>query len=456
MSLMVSVSGVRGVVGEDFNPEVVMRYVRAFSTLLSKRGSSRTGAVVVGRDTRKSGGTLSLVTVGTLSALGVDTIDIGIAPTPTVLLSAREYGCSGGIAITASHNPEPWNALKFCTSRGLFLSADQVSTLQKGARENTFTWADAEGAGRLERRDDALRIHIERVLRHLNVSRIRERAFTVVVDPGGGTGAVVDREFLEELGCRVVGVNDRVSGSFPRGPEPVPANLGSLCEAVLRHHADVGFAQDPDADRLAVVTDAGRPIGEEYTLVLAGEAQLRKKKSAVVCNLSTSLMVDRLAERHGVTVERTSIGERNVTQRMLDTGAAFGGEGNGGVIVSSVNPCRDSLVGMGLILELLTGIDIPLSKFVEGLPSYCMMKTKRPFPEADRDSLTGRFLAEGHARFPEHRLTREDGIKFHNSSEWIHLRFSNTEPVIRVIAESPSRDRTEELVSWCTRTLDGM
>jgi phosphomannomutase len=471
MPLLVSVSGVRGTVGDDFNPASMIPYLRSFIGVLesSPGSSSAPPRIVIGRDTRESGSFMEKIAEGTLNALGYDTVNIGVAPTPTVLLVTRELGCRGGIAVTASHNPPQWNAFKFCTGRGLFLTPDQVRLLEQGAaspgarRQDTGSqevsppggespgipypaWRTPRELGTASSREDAVQLHLDRVVGNLDAEAIRRMRFRVAIDPCGAAGTRVDRPFLESLGCTVAGIHEERSGAFPREPEPLPEHLGPLGEAVRSSGSHVGFAQDPDADRLAVVDERGRPVGEEYTLVLAGEAWLRRRGTGLVCNLSTSLMVDRLAERHAVDLVRTRIGEIHVTETLLDRGFDLGGEGNGGVIVPSINPCRDSLVAMGLILELLVAENRPLSQIVEGLPSYVMMKTKLSLEKQDPSSLYRHLLKSGPGLFPRHSCDTVDGVKYHTKREWVHLRLSNTEPVVRIIAESETLKRTEELV----------
>lgn len=452
MPLLVSVSGVRGTVGEEFNPGSMIPFLRSFIGVLERSPAGRDAPprIVIGRDTRESGAFMEKIAEGTLNALGYDTVNIGVAPTPTVLLAARELGCRGGIAITASHNPDPWNAFKFCTGEGLFLGPGDVQFLKEGVRaagEDLPPWRPPHALGTGTRREEAVMLHVNRVLESLNTGAIRGMKFRVAVDPCGAAGTAVDRPFLESLGCTVQCVNGERSGTFPRGPEPLPEHLESLCEAVGSGGCQVGFAQDPDADRLAVVDERGRAIGEEYTLVLAGEAFLRRRKTGIACNLSTSMMVDRLAERHGVDLVRTRIGEIHVTETLLDRGFDLGGEGNGGVIVPSINPCRDSLVAMGLILELMAAENRPLSHILGRLPSYVMMKTKHPLQSMDSKVLYQRILQNGTSLFPGYSCNTLDGIKYHTNSEWMHLRLSNTEPVVRIIAESEAEKRTRELVA---------
>ena len=267
-----------------------------------------------------------------------------------------------------------------------------------------------------------------------------------MIDPCGSAGSVIDRKFLESLGCTVYGLHEQVSDIFPREPEPVPGNLAELSREVLKQKAHIGFAQDPDADRLAVVSEQGKPIGEEYTLILAGENYLRRKKTDIAVNLLTSMMVDDLAMRYNASVYRTKIGEINVTDTLLEKGLAFGGEGNGGAIIPQINPCRDSIVAMGLILELLAIEKRPLSQIILDFPSYCMKKDKIIHDGRDIDELYNRFLPLSKSHFMNYSYNKNDGIKIYNKEEWLHIRASNTEPAVRIMAESRDKNRTAKLI----------
>jgi phosphomannomutase len=442
MSLMVSVSGVRGVVGEGLTPHAVMRYTCSFVRITGKKR----GTYLIGKDTRRSGPAIERIVEGTISSLGHDVVNIGVSPTPTVLFCTRKLGCNGGIAITASHNGPAWNALKFCDSRGLFLDEAGIKALSREDGPSP-SWKRSGSIGSITSNSMARMLHIDEVLQFIDEKRIREQKFRVAIDPVGSSGTAVDTEFLERLGCSVFGVHDRPIGTFPRGPEPVPENLEDLCRLVRSKEADIGFAQDPDGDRLSVVSEEGVAIGEEYTLVLAGESYLRHHRSDVVCNLSTSMMVEDLADRFGVAVRRTKIGEINVTKGLLSHKASFGGEGNGGVIITTVNPCRDSIVGMGLILQLLAESGKTVSDIVSIIPVYHMRKEKLDLGCMSSDLLYERLRREAEKYFYNYELNTLDGIKYHNKSEWIHMRLSNTEPVMRIMAESATSERTNELIT---------
>lgn len=451
---MVSVSGIRGIVGESLTPSAVMRYTRGFVRVTGKKN----GVFLIGRDTRASGPAIEQVVEATVTSLGYNVINIGIAVTPTVLYCTRSLGCCGGIAITASHNGPEWNALKFCSDQGLFLEAPAVEKIEMFATTDDLqdAWVRYDRLGSLSGNPDTYRMHIDAVMKAIDTERIRRKRFVVAIDPVGGSGTAITREFLERLGCTVVGVHETPQDDFPRGPEPTPKNLSDLCRLVKKRGADIGFAQDPDGDRLSVVSEKGEAVGEEYTLILAGESYLRHTRTDIVCNLSTSMMVNDLAERFGVSVTRTRIGEINVTRGLIDRGASYGGEGNGGVIATGINPCRDSIVGMGLILQLLAETNENVSRLVGTFPAYYMDKQKLSFEPrrtensskpAQQKELYGRLRKMVENIFNTHEADTLDGIKLYNKYEWIHLRLSNTEPVIRVMAESGSAERTAELIS---------
>ncbi len=445
MPLMVSVSGVRGIIGEDLTPPVIIKFVESFIHTLGNPA----GKILIGRDTRKSGNFIENIVEGSIIALGHDVINIGIAATPTVLLLTRKSNCIGGIAITASHNPLQWNALKFCDEKGLFLIEKDVEKIRNRVFRTESPddcWSGFKALGTSYQEKEASLVHIEDVLKHIDHDHISEKKFKIAIDPVGGAGCVISRPFLEKLGCTVIGINEKSMPVFPRGPEPVPENLSKLCDLVISSKADIGFAQDPDGDRLAVVSESGVAIGEEYTLVLAGDAYLRKHRTNIACNLSTSMMIDDLAKRYSVDVFRTKIGEMNVTARLLENKISFGGEGNGGVIVPEINPCRDSITAMGLILELLAATKATVSGLVEGFPSYTMKKVKVPAGIITKDEFYKNLFESVENHFPGYTVDTLDGIKISNGSEWLQIRFSNTEPVVRIMSESSSADRAEELI----------
>jgi len=350
--LMVSVSGVRGRVGDGLTPAVISKFAAGFGAWALERGGSRT--IVVGRDSRVSGPMFHRATIAALQSVGCDVLDVGLAPTPTIQMAVEHAHAAGGLAITASHNPIEWNALKFIGSSGLFLDAEE-GTAMRAVVERDITYATWDKLGTVTQDTNAIDRHIQRVLSlpFIQADRIRERAFRVALDCANGAGGAILPELLERLGCKVTGVNLETDGRFKRPPEPVAANLGELERLVLHVGADIGLATDPDVDRLALVSDAGRAIGEDWTLALAARLALRYRPGPVVANLSTSRIVDDVAKEAGTSVIRAPVGEVNVALRMRSEGAAIGGEGNGGVILSELHLGRDAPVGVAMLLQML-------------------------------------------------------------------------------------------------------
>lgn len=440
--LMVSVSGVRGRVGAGLTPEVVTRFAAAFGAYAARRTPGR--PVVIGRDSRVSGPMfLRAATAGLMSA-GCEVVEVGIVPTPTVQLAVEDLEAAGGLAVTASHNPVEWNALKFIGPSGMFLDAEE-------AAEMLALLEDPPRAGWEDLREvradgEAVERHLARIraIPFLSADTIREQRFTVALDCVRGAGGNIFPQLLEELGCTVHAINLETDGRFPREPEPVAENLGELERLVRETGADVGFATDPDADRLALVSDHGRAIGEDYTLALAAKLVLGHRPGPVVTNLSTSRLLEDVAEEAGVTLHRAPVGEINVARRMEREGATIGGEGNGGVILPDVHLTRDAPVAAALILQLMAETGRPLSTLASGIGRYEIVKDKVARPsgslEAAYDALERELGAPA--------ADRQDGLRLSWPEErrWAHLRPSGTEPIVRVIAEAPTREAAAELV----------
>jgi len=449
--LMIGVSGIRGRVGEALTPEVVARYAAGFGAWASRRGHSK--RVVVGRDSRVSGPLFHRVVISALQSVGCDIIDIGLTTTPTCQLAVEHHHAAGGLMISASHNPIEWNALKCIGPTGLFLeNAEGVE--MRALIEQGIPRAKWDELGGLEQDDRAIERHIERVLAipYVDVEGIRRRQFHVALDCVRGAGAVIMPALLERLGCRVTAINLETDGRFPRPPEPVPENLGELERLVLQSGAVIGFAVDPDVDRLALVSDSGKAIGEDYTLALASRLVLRHRSGPVVTNLSTSRLIEDVAAVAKADVVRAPVGEVNVAVRMRDDRASIGGEGNGGVILTEVHLGRDAPIGAALLLQLLHEENKPLSAIVSTLPRYAIVKDKLDRPNASLDSV---YLALRSA-FPDASADTQDGLRLSWADRWVHIRPSGTEPIVRVIAEAPSDGEARELVRRSRLPLDAL
>jgi len=450
--LMVSVSGIRGRVGEALTPEVVARYAAGFGAWASaKRGAS--SKIVVGRDSRVSGPMFHRVVLSALQSVGCTSIDIGLTTTPTCQLAVEHHHAAGGLMISASHNPIEWNALKFIGPTGLFLEASEGAEM-RALVEQGIPRATWDKLGSIESDDRAVQRHIDRVLAipYVDVEGIRRRNFNVALDCVRGAGAIIMPALLERLGCRVTAINLETDGRFPRPPEPVAENLGELERLVLQSGSVVGFAVDPDVDRLALVSDEGKAIGEDFTLALAARLVLRHRHGSVVTNLSTSRIVEDVATAANAPVIRSPVGEVNVAVRMRDEKAPIGGEGNGGVILSEVHLGRDAPVGAALLLQLLHEEDVPLSRIVSELPRYVIVKDKLDRPEASLDTVYDALRSA----FPGAAADSQDGLRLSWPDRWVHVRPSGTEPIVRVIAEAPTNQEALELVRRSRAPLDAL
>jgi phosphomannomutase len=386
-----------------------------------------------------------------LQSVGCDVIDVGLTTTPTCQLAVEHHHAAGGLMISASHNPIEWNALKFIGAAGLFLEADEGQEM-RALVERGIPRATWDKLGSVTQDERAVERHLERVLAipYLDVKGIRSRRFKVALDCVRGAGTVIMPALLERLGCEMVAINLEPDGRFPRPPEPVAENLGELERLVLDSGAAVGFAVDPDVDRLALVSEQGRAIGEDYTLALAARLVLRHRTGAVVTNLSTSRVVDDAVRTAGATVLRAPVGEVNVAVRMRDEGAPVGGEGNGGVILSEVHLGRDAPVGAALTLQLLQEEKRPLSAIVGDLPRYVIVKDKLDRPSASLDSV----YAALRTAFADATADTQDGLRLAWADRWVHVRPSGTEPIVRVIAEAPTEREAKDLVRRSREPLE--
>ncbi|MBK9473768.1 MAG: phosphoglucosamine mutase [bacterium] len=442
MPLRVSISGIRGVIGDGLDAVGVARWASAFGAWLPP------GPVVVGRDTRPSGPMVLSAVTAALNSTGHDVVDIGIATTPTTEVAVQHGPAVGGIIITASHNPQQWNALKFLRGDGLFLSAADNAEVTKRleAGDGHVGW-DRLGHVTLQAGADDLHLDAVCAVPWLDVAAIRARGLHVVVDAVEGAGGSIVPRLLERLGVRCTPLYCGLTGNFPHDPEPTPAHLKDLCDEVRRQGADLGVAVDPDADRLALVDGAGTALSEEMTLVLAADFVLGRTPAGspgdLAVNLSTTGLIEKVAARHGRRVWRTPVGEANVVETILGKGCVLGGEGNGGVIYPAVHAGRDSLVGIAMLLQHLADRKASLAQLAAELPPVAMVKTKVENP----DFPSGDALVHRLEKLGPGEIDRRDGVKWTGADAWVHVRSSNTEPAVRIIAEAKDESAAVELIN---------
>ncbi len=435
--LLVSISGIRGIVGSALTPEAALRFARAFATTLPP------GRVVVGRDSRPSGVMLEHAVLAGLLASGCDVLRLGIMPTPALGFAVRQHGAVGGIQITASHNPAPYNGLKLFGPDGMVLDEADGTKVRQAYFDMSFRQIGPACRATVRGMDDAWISHLDRVLEQVDVPLIRSRRFRVLLDANSGAGGPPGLDLLDRLTWQhlVTAVGCEPDGDFTHEPEPLAEHLAEVAPLVSENSCDIGFALDPDADRLAIFDEQGRYIGEELTLALAAECRLRRDKGPVVINLSTSRVVEDVATRHGCAVQRVPVGELHVAKAMRELRAVIGGEGNGGVIDPAVGWVRDPFVGIALVLQLMAETGKTVSQLVADLPAYHIVKAKMPM---ERDSLP-RYYDLLIGQWPDATASRSDGLRLEWRDRWIHIRPSNTEPVVRIIAEAPSADEARRL-----------
>ncbi|HMP74246.1 MAG TPA: phosphoglucosamine mutase [Kiritimatiellia bacterium] len=438
-TIKVSISGVRGVVGGSFTPQLAAAFAQAFGAFVGR------GAVLVGRDTRPSGPMIERAVVAGLQSVGCKPVLAGIIPTPTMLFLTRQTGLRGGIVITASHNPAPWNALKFIGSDGLFLSPNRAEDLFDLYHQQDFPLVEEADLRTEQIEPYPVESHVKAIRAYVDTEAIRARKLKVAVDCVNGVGALYSPLFLKNiLGCDVVPLFDTPSGIFERDPEPTPRNLDALRQAVLDHRCDLGFAQDPDGDRLTLVTEQGQALSEDLTLAFSVQQILEHhQKGPLAINLSTSKVIDAIARDHHVPVHRTRIGEIHVAQAMLEHGCVAGGEHNGGVMIAAIHPCRDSFAAMAILLERLATTRKTLSRLHADLPAYHVVRDKLPL----RSDLAPAILRAIRHDLEPSRVNLSDGVYYDLDDAWLHIRRSNTEPVLRLTAEAPTLTQAQTLVS---------
>jgi phosphomannomutase len=433
---IISVSGLRGIVGESLTPLVAARYVAAFaSTLLP-------GPVIVSRDGRASGPMLAPIICGALAACGRSVIYADVAATPTLGVLVRERSAAGGVQISASHNPPQYNGLKLFNREGRVLTAAAGQPVLAAYRESKFSWATFDKLGSQQQPGDTTGGHLRLILGTIDAAAIQARRFRVLLDSNAGAGSILGQQLLGAFGCDANLLGGQPNGRFEHPPEPTAENLASVRERVLAAKADIGFCQDPDADRLAIIDETGRYIGEEYTLALCLDHVLRDRKGPVVTNCATSRMAEDLAAKYGVPFHRSAVGEANVVDKMLEVKAVFGGEGNGGPIDPRVVLVRDSFVGMALVLAAMARRGKKVSELVAELPRYEIIKRTAKLPPEKLAAA----LDAAERRFADARPDRLDGLRLDWRDQWLIVRGSNTEPIVRIIAEAPTAAAAGSLV----------
>jgi len=432
---MISISGIRGIVGNGLDPEVLVNFTNAYADFVSE------GTVVVGRDARISGEMVQNIVTGTLIAKGLNVVDIGICPTPTVQLTVKKLNANGGIAISASHNPNEWNALKLLNSTGQFMTPDENKTLMKLLDSGKKTFKSWDKLGK-KTFSEGVKDHVKDVLnlKYIDVKKIQKRKFKVLADCVNGAGVYVIPGLLREFGCEVIEINCEKTGIFPRLPEPLPENLTETMKAVKESKADLGVVVDPDVDRLVLITNEGEPFGEENTITQAVRFILSKHKGNVVVNLSTTRAVDDVAETADCKVFRSPVGEANVVKKMKEVDAIIGGEGSGGVIYPALHYGRDALVGIAITLQHLLEFGKSISELKKALPEYFIAKKKIELGNIKPDEIIFS-LTE---KYKSGKINTEDGLRVDFTDHWVHFRKSNTEPIVRIITEAKTKAKAEE------------
>ncbi len=446
--LKISISGVRGVVGESLTPRVIVDLITAFGTYILK--ADKKTKVALGMDSRLSGDMMSQLIISTLRACGIHVLELGLIPTPTVLFIVREQGLAGGLIVTASHNPKEWNGLKFVSPGGTFLRQDEWDEVYHVYTTKEFKYASYKHLGQVQLYHEAANEHIRKVLSFIPIEKIKEKRFKVAYDPCNGAGSHITRLLLERLGCEVFSIYADPNKEFERSPEPIPSNIKKLEEYVIEKGCDIGFAIDPDADRVAIVSEKGQAIGEEYTLAIAVEHYLKafNAHTSLAVNISTSRMIDDLAGKHNVKLHRTAVGEINVVDVMLKEHCEIGGEGNGGVIIPEINSGRDSLVAMTMALSALADEDRPLSAMIQKFKAYHFLKDKVETGKLDTKAIYNAMMD----KYKDHSISTLDGVKVDLDQYWLQIRESNTEPIIRIFVEAESeglaKAKIDEFKEW--------
>lgn len=448
MTLIKSISGIRGTiggkVGDNLTPVDAVKFASAYGTFLKNNIAKDKLTVVIGRDARISGPMIHNLVVNTLIGLGIDVIDLGLSTTPTVEVAVPLEKADGGIILTASHNPKQWNALKLLNAKGEFLSGAEGAKILEIAEAEAFDFSDVDSLGEVISNDAYMDIHIDEVLNLplVDIEAVKEAKFKVVVDGVNSSGGIIIPKLLKLMGVEVVELYCEPNGHFPHNPEPLKEHLTDISELVVKEKADFGIVVDPDVDRLAFISEDGEMFGEEYTLVACADYVLSKTPGNTVSNMSSSRALRDVTKAHGGSYEASAVGEVNVVELMKKNNAIIGGEGNGGIIYPELHYGRDSLVGVALFLTHLANKKMPVSALRASYPEYYMSKNKIELtPQIDVDAI----LTQMTEKYKNEDISTIDGVKIDFATEWVHLRKSNTEPIIRIYTEAPSQDAADKL-----------
>lgn len=446
--IIASVSGVRGIIGDNLTPQNIAKFTSAFAEYCKKNSKGKTNKIVIGRDGRLHGDVISSLVTGNLLLSGFEITDIGIAPTPTVQIATEDLKSCGGISITASHNPQIWNGLKFLNSDGTFLDEKQITEFLKIAAKGGFKFAEISKLKTVIKDNSWIARHVEKVLnlKIIDIKNIRKRKFKIVVDAVNSSGSEIVPALLEKLGCKVIKLFCDSSGIFPHTPEPIPENLQLLSKAVQKNKADLGISVDPDADRLVLITETGEPFGEENTITTVVNFVLKKLKGHknVSVNLSTTRAVDDVSTANNSEVFRSPVGEINVVKEMMRNNSVVGGEGSGGVIYPELHYGRDSIVAIALVLNEFADFKGKVTEYKKALPQYFISKAKIENvinPEKVLKKIESKFLKNKDVV----KIWKTDGLKIDFKDHWVHLRKSNTEPIIRIITEAKTSELSNQI-----------
>lgn len=457
MTLIKSISGIRGTIGgktgDNLTPVDAVKFASAYGTWLKNHHNKENLTVVIGRDARISGPMIHNLVVNTLVGLGINVIDLGLSTTPTVEVAVPLEKADGGIILTASHNPKQWNALKLLNEKGEFLSGADGAKILEIAENEAFNFADVDNLGEITENDSYMDIHIDEVLNLplVDAEKVKSKKYKVVVDGVNSSGGIIIPKLLEEMGVEVVKLYCEPNGHFPHNPEPLKEHLTDICELVVKEKADFGIVVDPDVDRLAFISNDGEMFGEEYTLVAVADYVLSKTPGNTVSNMSSSRALRDITEKHNGTYQASAVGEVNVVELMKATHAIIGGEGNGGIIYPEIHYGRDALVGVALFLTYLAEQDKTVAEIRAGFPQYFMSKNKIELtPQIDVDAI----LVAMTEKYKDEQISTIDGVKIDFPENWVHLRKSNTEPIIRIYTEAKSQDDADILAARIIKEIE--